>query len=60
MENDKLKAKLMESYGCLNIRQVLMILAWGIFAPRKTKRYVERIKQGMNAKFAYREAKNVC
>ena len=59
MENDKLKAELIKSYGYLSIGQVLMILVWGIFAPRKTERYVERIKQGMNAKFAYKEAKNV-
>jgi len=49
--------ELMESYKSLNTGQVLMIIVWGIFAPRKTKKYVELIKQGMYGKFAYREAK---
>jgi hypothetical protein len=59
MENNKLKAELMKSYKSLNIGQVLMIIVWGVFAPQKTKRYVERVKQGMNGRFAYREAKTV-
>jgi len=59
MENDKLKAELMKSYKSLSVGQVLMIIVWGIFAPRKTEKYVKRVKDGMNGKFAYREAKNV-
>jgi len=57
MKSNKLKAELMESYKSLNTGQVLMIIVWGIFAPRKTKKYVELIKQGMYGKLAYREAK---
>ncbi|MBN2776733.1 MAG: hypothetical protein JXR36_03780 [Bacteroidales bacterium] len=59
MEKDKLKSELLKSYKSLNIGQVLMIIVWGVFAPQKTERYIERVRQGMNGKFAYREAKTV-
>lgn len=59
MENDELKAELIKSYKSLSVGQLLMIILWGIFVPRKKEKYVERVKDGMNGKFAYREAKNV-
>jgi len=59
MENNKLKVELMKSYKSLSIGQVLMIIAWGFFAPQRTEKYVERVKQGMNGKFAFEEAKKV-
>ena len=47
-----------QSLPYLKSKQIFILLLWGFFKPKKIKKYIQSLKDGKAAIFAFKDLKN--